>query len=75
LSATEAAELNNYVQAKWGFLENIVNINKFFGSHGDGQSLSAKKSKVDNVAHGFIKNVFGRDAKPHEVEKIIASHF
>jgi hypothetical protein len=30
LSQKERSELNSYIQNKWGFLKNIININSFF---------------------------------------------
>ena len=54
LDVAEANELQNYVENKWGFLKNIININTFFSGE-DAAGSGKKEDKKDEKSGSAIK--------------------
>ncbi len=68
LSSQQQTEMAAKMKQKWGFLQNIINIDKFFSSKKDGakhtdnfESFASLKKKYDKVEHDFLKD--GADDK------------
>ena len=62
LSSQQQTELVNKMKQKWGFLQNIINIDKFFSSKKDAkhtdkfESFASLKKKYDRVERDFLKD-------------------
>lgn len=71
-SSKQQTELVNKMKQKWGFLQNIINIDKFFSSKKDSkhtdkfESFASLKKKYDRVERDFLKDS-GDDKKNTDI--------
>lgn len=48
LNAKTAEKLDAYIQTKWGFIRNIININTFFSNATSADASTGSKSLLDD---------------------------
>ena len=65
LDQKEALDLKAYVDTKWGFLKNVININSFFSSgfSSGGQEAGGEGGKAAGGAEANESSVFKYDTK------------